>query len=244
MQLETPEVSIVLSDTLRTDDYDFLNNPEADTSERTNTFDINYLSVAYPFAVFGKNMIFSLNYQRLYDLNKELKYNFRTVNELVPGVTLDITESIHYKADGGIKALSPAYAIQITENLSFGFTLNFWLDAFGGRNGWKEEFRSHGEGTFATEPTITFLEYNHDYDNARGFNFNLGVLWNLTEMITLGAVFKSPLDLKMSHSFMTQSTQEFPDSGSTIISEPFIIEDQVKLNFPLSLRFRVVFPSV
>ena len=49
----------------------------------------------------------------------------------------DVNSNIHYKAEGGIKALSPAYAIEVTENLSVGFTLNFWLDAFGGRK-WME----------------------------------------------------------------------------------------------------------
>ena len=75
MQLETPEVSLVLYDGLRTEDYTFFSHPESDDFQRTNNFDINYLSAAYPFHVFDKNMIVSLNYQRLYDIEKELHFN-------------------------------------------------------------------------------------------------------------------------------------------------------------------------
>ena len=222
MQLETPEVSIVLYNALRTEDYSFALNPEADGSERTNTFDINYFSAAYPFAIFEKNMIVSLNYQRLYDVTKELKFKLRT-----QGPGLDMTQNTHYKAEGGIKALSPAYAIQITENLSVGFALNFWLDAFGGRNGWKEQLRSQSEGILAFQPKSINFGFSNEYDNTRGFNYNLGILWNINEMVTFGAVYKSPFEAKMRHTFVSTGTQ--------------VIEDTMKLNFPLSYGMGLAF---
>ena len=73
-----------------------------------------------------------------------------------------------------------------------------------------------------------------EFKNARGFNFNLGVLWNITEMITFGAVFKSPLKLKMSHTSFLQSLQELPNSGITLSQGFKVEEDTRKLNFPLS----------
>ncbi len=237
MQLETPEVSMVLYDAIRTEDYTFFGHDEADGSERTNEFNLNYFSIAYPFAIFGKNMIVSLNYQRLYDIDKELDFHFHTSS---PGLSL--IQEIHYKSEGGIKALSPAYAIQITDDLSFGFTLNFWLDALGGRNGWKDKFRSQGEGTLGVERMFTTFLSSNEYDNFRGFNYNLGILWNITEMITLGAVFKSEFESKMRHTLIVQSSQGFPDLGISITNSS-LTEETMKLNFPLSygagLAFRL-----
>lgn len=239
MQLETPEISMVFSYTSRTENDTFFSHPESDGMNSMTTFDLNYFSVAYPFSIFEKNMIVSLNYQRLYDLERELKFNSHTFSDLLPGspgtATLDITNSIRYKAEGGIKALSPAYAIEITENLSFGFALNFWTDIMGGRNGWKEELRSRGEGLFNGEPTASLLESSDEYDDFRGFNFNLGVLWNITEMITFGAVFKSPFEAEMDHSHVKHTRQEFPGLGPTFTSEAiFALEDEKELSLPLS----------
>lgn len=230
MQLETPELSIVLYDAIRTENYYFFSHPESDGSERTNEFNLNYFSAAYPFALFGKNMIVSLNYQRLYDIDKELEYNSQIS---LNGGFLDISQKLHYKAEGGIKALSPAYAIQITEDLSFGFTLNFWLDALGGRNGWKDELRWQRIGTLGGEPMNETFVRTNEYDNTRGFNYNLGILWNITEIITLGAVFKSEFESRMRHSIAQQRLEEFPllDRRRT---NSFADEETMKLNFPLS----------
>lgn len=229
IQLETPEISMVLYNAIRTEDYVFMSHPETESDERTNEFNINYLSAAYPFTLFGKNMVASLNYQRLYDMKQALK-----LNQHLRGSFIDITHRISYKADGGLKALSPSYAIQVTEDLSFGFTLNFWTDAMGGRNGWREETRSLGEGTLATIPVISTEAIFEEYENASGFNFNLGVLWNITEMITFGATFKSPAKVDTDHSFVSKSTQEFPTLGMFSETNPPMIEDEVELNFPLS----------
>ncbi len=214
MQLETPEVSMVLYNASRTEDYTFFEHPEADGSERVNEFNLNYFSAAYPFAVFGKNMIVSLNYQRLYDVDKELNYNYHISQTLtpppgLPPFTIDITKKDNYIAEGGIKAISPAYAIQITESLSLGFTLNYWTDALGGRNGWKDEFRAQYAGSIGVDPISGTYISSNDYDNFRGFNYNLGVLWNITEMITVGAVFKSEFESKMRHTFTSKYDRGF-----------------------------------
>jgi long-subunit fatty acid transport protein len=226
MQLETPEISMVLSYASRTEGYTWFSHPESDGLHNWSMLDLNYFSAAYPFALFEKNMIVSLNYQRLYDLSKELKYNQQTFEEPAPGVESNFTEKVCYKAEGGIKAFSPAYAVQITEDISFGFTLNFWTDVMGGRNGWKEEFRSQGERTINGSLIYTSqYDYSHEYESARGFNFNLGVLWQINEIITFGAVFKGPLKLKMSHSYIKHTS-------GTIVEK--INEDRKELNLPLS----------
>ncbi len=242
IQLERPEVSFVWYYTHRKEDYDFLFHQESNGSEYTDTSKLNYFSAAYPFTLFGKNMIVSLNYQRLYDLDKTLKFDVRSVEVSAPA--LDIIEKINYESEGGIKAFSPAYALQITENLSVGFTLNFWNDILGGRNGWKEEFRSSGQGLFAGTPIILSSTSDHEYKDIRGFNYNVGFLWNLTDMITLGAVYKSPWKARIDHSVQTQTSTAFPLLDITSTPPPFILEGlRTRLKFPLSygagLAFRL-----
>ena len=70
IQLRKPEVALVLSQTVRGEDVTLANTGDgADTS--TSNFDVNYAAASYPCAESkcGKNMVFSVNYQRLYDLS-------------------------------------------------------------------------------------------------------------------------------------------------------------------------------
>ena len=193
-------------------------------------------------------MIVSLNYQRLYDIDKELEYNLHTKDKSDPFFTLNATEIIHYKAEGGIKALSPAYAIQITESLSIGFTLNFWMDAMGGRNGWKDEFRSLAEISitspfFPDESIKDNLVISKEYDNARGFNYNLGILWNINEMITLGAVYKSEFESEMRRTIIAQSSQVRNGFEESTIELNFPFSYGAGLAFRLSDSFTVAFDA-
>src|SRR5210317_1972458 len=71
IQLETPEVSCVLSYEKLYEDRSFNVYPDASGKHGISLYDINYLSLAYPFNWLGRNMIVSLNYQTLYNFNKE-----------------------------------------------------------------------------------------------------------------------------------------------------------------------------
>jgi len=61
IQLEKPEISVVLGYISRGEDNTFANNPEASASHNIDNYNLNYLSAAYPFNVAGYNMIISLN---------------------------------------------------------------------------------------------------------------------------------------------------------------------------------------
>ena len=76
IQLETPEISAVLAYNYRNEDTTYKAFPEASGPQDVSTVDINYLSAAYPFTAFNKNMIVSLNYQHLYDFNKKVSYGY------------------------------------------------------------------------------------------------------------------------------------------------------------------------
>jgi len=60
IQLETPEISVVGGFFNRSEDNSFAHNPEASGEQSISEEDINYLSAAYPFTLWGHNMIVSL----------------------------------------------------------------------------------------------------------------------------------------------------------------------------------------
>ena len=75
IQLETPELSIVGAQDFRSEAFSSSSNPEINSTTRTKELNLNYLSATYPFNFLKKNMIVSLNYQRLYEFRRRLDYN-------------------------------------------------------------------------------------------------------------------------------------------------------------------------
>ena len=70
-QLRKPEISFAYSYFRRREEYRVAGHPEATGSSVVSNDDLNYLSIAYPFKLFERNMIVSLNYQLLYEFNKQ-----------------------------------------------------------------------------------------------------------------------------------------------------------------------------
>lgn len=233
MQLETPEMSVVGSLFLRTDDITSSSHPESAGSNTTLSYNVNYFSAAYPFNLFEKNMVVSINYQHLYSLDKKLNLDYRRAGDVAPGMTFDLTDIINSDTRGQIRALAPAYAIQVTEDLSFGFTMNIWKNMTGGRNGWKEKYNSISTGDFVGNPVILTVDSEEVYSDFRGINFNVGVLWSVTDIITFGAVFKSPFTAKMDHRVRFNTTTTYPLSGNSTSSD-FEFKDTKKMHLPLS----------
>ncbi len=155
INLELPEASVVLTEDWR-----------KTWSENVEFYDVNYISLSYPFSIGGINMILSANYQRLYDFYaKNLTAeplntrDFEDVQFLTPAsppfpeydvITLTQTNwtsfvEVEAEQKGEIGAIAPAFAIQIVPSFSVGVTWNFW------RDGWIGERFTHekdetGEG--------------------------------------------------------------------------------------------------
>ncbi|MEA2061918.1 MAG: outer membrane protein transport protein [Thermodesulfobacteriota bacterium] len=196
--------------TLRTDDisYDAFEE-SADKKYITHT-DLNYLSAAYPFHLFHRNMILSLNYQHMYNFDKEVKLYYEDEYE-----KYFLTNDIRYRQTGDLYTVSPAFALEITPKLSLGFTLNFWENPFS-RNQWQTD-NTVKRVSSRSGKEITDLEQYSDIYKFSGVNFHTGLLWDTNSTITLGAVFKSPFNADIDHTY-TLAIERHNSSGAKVIN--------------------------
>lgn len=196
VQLERPEMSVVGQGSYRAENNQFGKYPEASGEQTSSQANLNYLSAAYPFTLLNRNMIVSLNYQHLYDFSRNWNLTFDGRN---------LPKNFDYEASGSLYAYGIAYAVQIVPQLSFGFTLNIWQDGIY-RNGWETSSRSAGIDKVGTTYWVWEYTKNERYSFS-GFNANIGILWNITDKLTAGAVFKTPFtaDLKRETSAATWS---------------------------------------
>ncbi len=243
IQLETPEVSIVGAYNHRTEDTTYQAFPEASGPQGVSTCEVNYFSLAYPFTLFDKNMIASLNFQHLYDFNKQVSFSYSFIDTVGP--LLSLQNNIKYDQEGAFRTISPAFAFQVTPSLSFGLTLNFWDHGLC-ENMWESNYRSHGSGTFVGFPfkVQTRIDEKYEMDGLRfdlfdpfhwhNVNFNVGLMWNINSVLTLGAVLKSPFQAKLHHDYEFDSTITFPTSPGSDSHNEIHRSESVKLDMPMS----------
>jgi len=227
IQLETPEVSMVGAYFNRAEDNTFGTNPEASGEQSVSEKRINYLSAAYPFSFWGHNMIASVNYQNLYDFTRE--WNFPLMQA---SGNLSLNQNVAYKQEGSLSALGIAYCVQITPNFSFGLTFNVWKDGLY-PNEWQQKILQSGSGIYVGNPFI-FESKSYDKYSFSGFNANVGILWNVNDKITIGAVVKTPFEADLRHESTFNSSIHYPgvpaaDSTTSIASA----EDET-LDMPMS----------
>ena len=227
IQLETPEVSIVGAYFYRYDDNTFGSNPEASGPQDVSKETINYLSTAYPFNLFNRNMIISVNYQNLYDFSRNWKYSVNQESE-----NLQVYQDIDHTKEGGLSALGIAYCVQIFPEFSFGFTLNFWEDGIY-PNGWEQTTKQEGTGKHFNDAFIFDSTSTEKYEFS-GFNINLGILWNITNRFVFGAVLKTPFRAELKYTSSFNSETYYPDDSTVETSNPSPLDEDEKLNMPMS----------
>jgi len=226
IQVERPEVSIVGSYFHRTEELDFGTNPESSGNQSVDKARINYLSATYPFSLMNRNMVLSINYQKLYDLTR--KWKFPLIDASEADNTL-LSNDVDYKQDGSLSAWSLAYCLQITPKLSAGATMNIWENGIE-KNKWRQKSVIRREGIVLGNPLKSESTQIGNYDLS-GLNFNLGLLWNVTSHLTLGAVLKSPFTADVDKKFSFHSRVEI---GDNIIENSSSSSEDLDLEFPIS----------
>lgn len=244
IQLERPEVSAVGAYVHRTEDSYFGTNPEASgeichSSQDVYKGNLNYLSATYPFVYRGYEMILALNYQHLYDFTRQASFPL----EIHADTTL-IHQEHDYRMEGGLSAIGLAWCLGLTPRFSCGLTLNLWPDGLD-QNKWKQRSSQRGSGTEKIDGVsygFTFENRSQSQYSLKGFNANIGFLWDLNNQLTLGAVFKTPFRADLTHEYQSSEVYDFADPSigsptSTPIDETY----HEKLDLPMSYGFGLAY---
>ncbi|MBI4698150.1 MAG: outer membrane protein transport protein [Nitrospirae bacterium] len=228
IQLEKPELSAVGAYFRKSESFVSDVHHEIDNTGKSDDYNLNYLSATYPFKLY-RNMAVSINYQRLYDFKRSFNHRFNLSSS-----GLDLLQDKNFDQNGSVGALGLAYAVQITPVLSLGATLNIWTDQLSWRNGWDETFSEHDTGTQGGVPVTIDTRITDNYSRFRGINANLGLLWNINNHLTIGAVVKTPFDASLRHEFRYKSRSTFGTPVDTQTSSQSSLIEDVKLHMPLS----------
>lgn len=219
IQLKTPEISLVGECNHRNENNTFPEHPEANGLHDISTTGLNYLSFAYPFTLFNRNMVAAINYQRLYDFTRDVSYQYKSPGldpiNLMPIDGLYYFHDGNYHQSGGLSALGLAYGFEIIpQRLSFGITVNIWDDDFSD-NCWKQTERGSSVGKyydFTIDENVYEMRHTFFF---QGINFNFGMLCrSANRKFSLGVVFKSPFTADVTHDFHGQMTGYEPTALS------------------------------
>lgn len=239
VQLERPEVSAVYSYVHSDEEFDSRSQPRAGNKASVDLSSLNYLSAAYPFRLLDRNWVASLNYQRLYEFERDLDFGI-DFSGRVAGQRWTIADDVEFEQTGQLYTISPAVAVQLNPRLSLGVTLNLWTDqaeGLFGRNGWKSKQSEVVVTRVGGQREQLTRQLDREYGNAHGLNMHLGLLWDAYQKgelkMTIGAVVKTPFTLDLERDLHLHERNIRLPAG-TPIGEGFVDEeDDVRLHFPL-----------
>ena len=201
-----------------------------------DSLNLNYLSVAYPFQLFRRNVLVSLNVQRLFDLQSATDVTSRFL-------TIDGIQQVNSEQHGGIFTISPAVAIQITPTFSVGAAFNIWPNLFG--NGWDQNVSVRGEGRVVSGnrivPFVSEGRIEEEFD-FEGFNVTIGFLWDINKTFSLGGVFRSPFTAEVTHthnSSLTVTLQDDSEPVTTRLSFRETLDMDIPMSYGLGLAARL-----
>jgi len=241
IQLERPEISAVYSYFDREQSYNSSVNPEIASRNKMDADGLNYASAVFPFVLFNRNMVVSLNYQRLFEMDKSVAYNF---NRVVPTVDNNLeTNRINFTQDGFLYTISPAMAVQVVPQLYLGATLNFW-DNLVGENGWDNRYVEVGQATMFNG----FLAYTRTTTQTQdisfeGTNGHLGFMWLINDSLTLGGVYKTSFDADIiRNNYSVQNTIWLPKGiVADQFDPPVISTENLVMKMPASYGLGLAF---
>lgn len=229
IRLERPGISVSGAYFKNTDDFTSDHHPEIENKGAFDSTNINYFSAVYPLQFLKKDIVVSINYQRLYEFGRGFSHNFDYSD-----LDADLIQDKDFSREGYLGAIGLASAVRITPELSFGAALNIWTDKLPWDNGWSEKYSEHSTGTLAGTPVTLHKTISDSYSRFQGINANLGLLWNANEYLTVGAVIKTPFKASLYHEFNSLTTTVKGPPVNTTVITPQHITENIDLDMPVS----------
>ena len=189
MQRQRPEVSLVGSYYLRVEEQDVTRPNTAVGDQTLHSFDLNYLSVVYPFELFQRNVVVALNYQRLFDL--------QSATDVVSGFTSNVLMAGSACMRGKMARCLPF--LQRWRRSSLRPCPLAW-PSISGPICWIILAGNRMSPCVArVSPPVATVSVAFEWTGRieedyafSGFNVTAGFLWRINSLFTLGGVFRSP----------------------------------------------------
>lgn len=230
IQVEKPELSVVGAFNHRKNDY-FRDEPAIDTTADDKAMAFNYCSATLPFR-WHKNIVLSINFQRLYDFQRTLNYHLELTSNANRS---QLDQNIQYRQEGFVGAVGLSGAIALTPRLSLGGTMNIWTDELGWNNGWSTNYHMNGAGVQANVSLNMETHMDEVYEEFRGINFNIGLLWETPSWGTFGAVIKTPFKASIVHRYQATGTTTYGSPiNITLTNDQLDTREIVNLYMPMS----------
>ncbi|MHC4356354.1 MAG: hypothetical protein ACYS0H_26930, partial [Planctomycetota bacterium] len=189
--LERPEASFVGAWRTTTQDYSLADDWSSSDPDRWSGAQINFMSYAQPTVVGNTHAGISVNYRQVYNFEGELNVVHRSFFW-----DWESERELKSKSEGAIAAYSLAGGLSVPSypEIAIGASFNWYTQSL---------FNDYTWQTKATQtvsyPVFGFsdsFQSTETYDDFRGHNFTLGLLWDMYEkggtMLTLGLVYHTP----------------------------------------------------
>ncbi len=242
VRIRRPRFAVVGAYTHRREDNRFDSNPEASGIQPVDDNNLNYLALSLPCKAkyCGKNMVFSLNYQHLFDFNRDWSFDMAWQR----GIRERYMQQ-HYRQEGQLYAIGLAWGVQLTRSFYAGLTVNLWQD-FLFDNRWSQRYTILETGQVGTNPVRIEKQERYDYTFS-GLNANLGLRWEAWRQglgtggerkLILGAVVKTPFDANTEQRTYFQASTFYPEAPA-FNNEGTPITDRMdgELSMPLAFGF-------
>jgi len=224
INLERPEASFVGawktvrgSPSSRTDSLSF--DPQS-----WSLGEVNFLSYAHPLRIGSTDAVLSVNYHQVYDFGLRAHY----VVEDEPEGEAERGDIRRYEegAEGAVSAYSLAGGLSVPDHpeVALGASFNWYSQSLLDGYARRVEQVEYANGSF-------YRQTREVLDDFRGYNFTLGLLWNLYErqenLLTLGFVCHTPFT-----AHVDQVVEDVNESGRATLRS----RGRLALDFPLSLE--------
>ncbi len=204
-QLLQPEISLVgMTYRRELDNRNFISTDQipplnlSDSLARDQRSLPTFASVSVPTKFLGKNLVFQLSWQRVFDLGQDTKQAIQETDPagIIPAKFL----AQHIRQKGQVDVWSAAAAYDFSPRFLVGVSFNSW------RGLWN--FQSKSDESLLPLPNseTEFAQIQED-DRLQGSNWNIGVLWR-SEMLNVGAVYRGSFAARFNSRMTAQSNVE------------------------------------
>lgn len=201
-QLLQPEVSLVgMSYRRELDNRGFLSTDHvpplnlSDALAKDQRSLPTFASISIPTKFKGKNLVFQLSWQRLFDLNQDTTQIVQETDPLGANATKFLAQ--HIRQNGQMDVWSVAAAYDFSPRFLVGVSFNVW------RGAWNFQSNSDESLLPLPNPEAEFARIQED-DKLQGSNWNIGVLWR-SEKLNVGAVYRGAFAAHFDSRAVTQS---------------------------------------